>query len=49
MTVSLNDISEHKTEIMFSFGSKLGMEYAENTKNRKNIDQLMNAMSNYLM
>lgn len=48
MTVSLNDVSEHKTEIMFSSGSKLGMEYAANTKNRKNIDQLMNAMSNYL-
>lgn len=48
MTVSLNDLSDSKTEITFSSGSKLGTEYAANTKNRKNIDQLMNAMSRYL-
>lgn len=48
MTVSLNDLAENKTEIAFSSGSKLGTEFAANSKNRKNIDNLMNAMSNYL-
>lgn len=48
MTVSLNALSQDKTEIYFSSGSKLGTELVANTKNRKNIDNLMNAMSMYL-
>lgn len=48
MTVSLNDISDDKTEILISSGSKLGTEIAANTKNRKNINELMDAMSMYL-
>ena len=49
MTVSLKDLAEDKTEIVFSSGSKLGTEFVSNTKNRKNIDNLINAMSRYLV
>ena len=48
MTVSLIDVAENKTEIAVSSGSKLGTEFVANTKNRKNIDKLLNAMSKYL-
>ena len=49
MTVSLKDLAEDKTEILFSSASKLGTEFVANTKNLKNIDNLMNAMSKYLV
>ena len=48
MNVSMIEISDNKTEIQFNSGSKLGTEFAANSKNRKNIDAVMNAMSKYL-
>ena len=48
MNVSMMEISDEKTEIQFNSGSKIGTEFVANSKNRKNIDTLMNAMSNYL-
>lgn len=48
MSVSLQEIEKNKTGIMIASGSKLGTEIASNSKNRKNIDTLMNAMSYYL-
>lgn len=49
MIVSLNDLAAAKTEIVFTSGSKIGTEFVSNTKNLKNIDNLMNAMSKYLV
>lgn len=48
VNVSLNDISENKTEININSCSKLGTELGANSKNRKNIDQLLNSMTLFL-
>ena len=49
MTVSLKEVAAEKTEIVFTSGSKIGTEFVANTKNLKNIDNLMNAMSKNLV
>ena len=48
MNVSLVDLGDNKTQINVSSGSKLGTEIVSNSKNRKNIDKLMNEMSSFL-
>jgi hypothetical protein len=48
MDVSLADLGDNKTQINVSSGSKLGTEIVANSKNRKNIDKLMNSMTYFL-
>ena len=48
MMVSLFDRAGTQTEVHFTSASKLGTEIAAGSKNRKNIDNLINAMSKYL-
>ena len=48
MTISLRELSDSSTEISFTSDSKLGTEFAAKSKNRKNIQLLMEAMSHYL-
>jgi len=48
MSVTLKDLSDSQTEIRFTSGSKLGTEIAAGSKNKKNIETLMNAMTSFL-
>ncbi len=48
MTVSLFTINDGRTSVIFSCKSKLGTEIAANSKNKKNISKLTEAMQNFL-
>lgn len=48
LTVYLNKIGDNKTQLSFNSKSKLGTEIAANSKNKKNIQMLINAINNYI-
>ena len=48
MTVSLNPLSEMQTQVFISSNSKLGTEIAGKSKNRKNVEKLVNALNSIL-
>jgi len=48
LTVYLNKMDDNKTQLSFNSKSKLGTEIAANSKNKKNIEKLINAINNYI-
>ncbi len=48
LTVYLNRMDDNKTVLSFNSRSKLGTEIAANSKNKKNIEMLINAINNYI-
>lgn len=48
LTVYLKKIDENKTQLSFNSKSKLGTEIAANSKNRKNIENLIHAINQYI-
>jgi hypothetical protein len=48
MAISLSEVGENKTGIEFSSQSKLGTEIAANSKNQKNIDNIIKALERTL-
>ena len=48
MTISMREVSQSSTEISFTSDSNLGLEFAAKSKNRKNIDRVIAAMSPFL-
>lgn len=48
MSISLNDVSDQKTSIQFVAQSKIGTELASNKKNAKNIDLVIDVLTNSL-
>lgn len=48
LTVYLNKMDDNKTQLSFNSRSKLGTEIAANSKNKKNIEKLINAINQYI-
>lgn len=48
LTVYMKKIDENKTQLSFNSKSKLGTEIVANSKNRKNIENLINAINRYI-
>ena len=48
LTVYLNKMDDNKTQLSFNSKSKLGTEIAANSKNKKNIEKLINAINQYI-
>ena len=48
MRVFLTSLEENKTQVFISSDSNLGTEFAGKSKNRKNIDELVQGMTFYL-
>lgn len=48
LTVYLKKLDENKTQLSFNSKSKLGTEIAANSKNRKNIENLIRAINRHI-
>lgn len=48
LTVNLYTINDGRTSVIFNSESNLGIEIAASSINKKNIDKLIKAMSNFL-
>ncbi len=49
LTVYLKEIDENKTQLSFNSRSKLGTEFVANSKNKKNIERLIEAINKYTL